>query len=218
MTNQQLTDNTPEIIGVLLAGGQSTRMKRENKCLTSLNNKTLLGHVIDRMLPQVQKLILNINGSTTDFEKYNLTLIPDEIPGFAGPLAGIHAAMSWCENNEPQAKWLLSTPTDTPFIPENLLEKLLNAAPETELSIIQATSGGQVHPICSLWPISIKEDLEQALNNNMRKVRLWTENYNVIKVDFPVKTNGNQELDPFFNINHPEDLVKAQSLIQAFGI
>lgn len=218
MPNQQQTYNTPEIIGVLLAGGQSTRMKRENKCLASLNNKTLLRHVIDRMSPQVQKLILSVNGSLSHFEEFKLPLITDKISGHAGPLAGIHAAMSWIQTHEPHIEWLLSTPTDTPFIPEDLAEKLYEKIPANGPAIIQATSGNRVHPICSLWPVALRKDLEEALNNNMRKVRLWTENYNVIKVDFPVKTNGDLELDPFFNINHPEDLDIAEKLGKAFNI
>lgn len=214
MPIQQLSDKSAPIAGLLLAGGQSTRMNRPDKCLMQLNGKTLLSHAIDRLSPQVDKLILSINGDPTRFSDYKLPKIHDLIEGFAGPLAGIHAGMKWVQENMPDTHYMATLATDTPFFPDNLVYRLREQIPETEEAIILATSNGRKHPVIGLWPVSLADKLETALKNNERKVGLWTEQHSVIKVDFPVETRGNQEFDPFFNINQPEDIEKAKELIK----
>ncbi len=213
MPIQQLSDKSAPIVGILLAGGQSRRMNRPDKCLMQLNGKTLLTHAIDRLTPQVDKLILSINGDPDRFSEYNIPKITDQIEGFAGPLAGIHAGMKWAQENTPETQYIATIATDTPFFPDDLVNQFRNHIPKDNEAIILATSKGRKHPVIGLWPVSLVNELETALKNNERKVGLWTEQHTVIKVDFPVETHGNHEFDPFFNINHPEDIEKAKELL-----
>lgn len=197
-----------QITGVLLAGGKSSRMGGGDKCLIRLGPQSLLARSIERARPQVTELILNANGDATRFGDTGLVVIADTIDGFAGPLAGILAALEWARAHRPACDYVASFATDTPFFPDDLVARLRNAAESAHTPLACAASGGRAHPVFGLWPVDLADDLRHAMTReNIRKVDLWTARHGVAIADYPLHPH-----DPFFNINSPEDLVAAERL------
>lgn len=196
-------------MGVLLAGGQSRRMGGGDKCLRPLGDRTILEHVIDRIRPQVGPLILNANGDPNRFQSYGLPVVADVVDGFAGPLAGVLTGLRWAEINAPQCEWLLSVPTDAPFVPKNLATSLRREISAQGAQLACATSRGRTHPVVALWPVALADALEQALvGEDIRKIDRWTARYRLVEVSF-----DDTGVDPFFNANRPEDLAIAERLL-----
>lgn len=196
-------------VGVLLAGGQSRRMGGGDKCLRPLGDRTILEHVIDRIRPQVGPLILNANGDPNRFQSYGLPVVADVVDGFAGPLAGVLTGLRWAEINAPQCEWLLSVPTDAPFVPKNLATSLRQEISAQGAQLACATSRGRTHPVVALWPVALADALEQALvGEDIRKIDRWTARYRLVEVSF-----DDTGVDPFFNANRPEDLAIAERLL-----
>jgi len=189
---------------VILAGGLARRMGGGDKCLLPLGGRPILAHVIARLRPQVAALALNAGGDATRFARFQLPVVADDVADFAGPLAGILAAMDWAAADLPSATAVLTVPADTPFLPRDLAARL-DAAGAPAL----ARSGGRIHPVVGLWPLSLREDLRQALRKDgIRKVEAWTARLGAALVDFDAAS-----IDPFFNINTPEDLERAAALL-----
>ncbi len=202
-----------EVAGVLLAGGLSRRMGGGDKCLRPLAGKTILARVIERARPQVAALMLNANGDPARFAGFGLPVRADGIAGFAGPLAGILAGMAWAREALPQASFLASFACDAPFLPRDLVARLLAAVAAEGADIASARSGGQSHPVFALWPVALHGALAKALvEEGLRKVDLWTARYRLVEVDFAATP-----VDPFFNANRPEDLAEAAMLLGRAG-
>lgn len=198
-----------EIGGVLLAGGLSRRMGGGDKCLRPLGGKTILERVIERARPQVAALVLNANGDPARFAAYGLPVRADVIEGFAGPLAGVLTGMAWLRETLPHARWLASFACDAPFLPSDLVKRLVTAAESRDADMACAASGGQSHPVFGLWPVRLYDDLRRAMiEENVRKVDVWTERYRLVEVEF-----ARTPVDPFFNANRPEDLAEAEALL-----
>ncbi len=197
----------PPIVGLLLAGGGARRMGGGDKCLRPLGGRPLLAHVIERLAPQVEALVLNANGEPGRFASFGLPVVADSIPGMAGPLAGILTGMEWLRAHRPQITMMVSTPTDGPFLPLDLVARL--AAAKGGARIACARSNGRTHPPIALWDVDLADDLRRAMvDEEMRKIDLWTARHDLVHVDWPV-----QPFDPFFNANRPEDLEQAESLL-----
>lgn len=211
------TINSSSIVGVILAGGLSRRMQHQNKSLLQLGDKTLLEKVRANAATQVDTLLLNSNTPTeelgTEITAQFADVIADSIEGFAGPLAGILAAMEWCEQHRPEAQWLASFAVDTPFFPTDLIAQFSATLADLQGDYICAASYGRRHPLFALWPIKLTGELRKALTETqLRKVQLWTNQYATIEVDF---TPANSEApDPFFNINTPDDVASAERWLQ----
>ena len=198
-----------QIVGVLLAGGQSRRMGGGDKCLRLLGDQTILEHVIDRIRPQVGPLILNANGDPERFRPYGLPVVTDVVDGFAGPLAGILTGLRWTEINAPQCDWMLSVPTDAPFVPKNLTTSLQRETSARGAQLACAVSRGRTHPVVGLWPVALADALEHALvGEDIRKIDRWTARYRLVEVVF-----DDTGVDPFFNANRLEDLAIAERLL-----
>ncbi len=196
------------IIGVVLAGGKSSRMGGGDKCLSLLGGRTLLARTIARARPQVDELILNANGDVTRFSGIDLPIIPDSIEGYAGPLAGILSALEWVHAHRPNCTHVISFASDTPFFPTDLVARLIRAAQEQRTPLASAASGGRTHPVFGLWPVALAQDLRTAMTQeNMRKVDAWTARHGAALAEYPVLP-----FDPFFNINQEEDLARAAQL------
>ena len=197
------------VVGVLLAGGQSRRMGGGDKCLRLLGGASLLARAIERVSPQVGTLILNANGDPGRFGAFGLPVVGDTVEGYAGPLAGVLTGLEWAVANAPGARWVVSVPTDAPFLPVDLVARLLAAAEDTGADMACATSGGRDHPVVGLWPVALAGDLRRAMvKEDIRKVDVWTGRYCLARADFPV-----DPVDPFFNANRPEDLAEAERLL-----
>ncbi|WP_114285574.1 molybdenum cofactor guanylyltransferase MobA [Candidatus Halocynthiibacter alkanivorans] len=201
-----------KILGVILAGGQARRMGGGDKGLLPLAGKPILSHVLERLEPQVEAVALNANGDATRFAHYGLPVISDSIDGFAGPLAGVLAGLDWAA--EQGADAIVTAAADTPFFPCDLLPVLLLAAELEGTNLALAATpdperGVSRHPTFGLWPVALREDLRLALEGGLRKVVLWTDTHNAADALFP-----NWDFDPFFNINTPEDLVVAETILR----
>jgi molybdenum cofactor guanylyltransferase len=206
----EVTVETNAIAGIILAGGQSRRLGG-NKALRQLGSKPLLAHVISRAQPQVASLALSVNINLPSFRSFGLPLLADPFPGFPGPLAGILAGMDWAAGQGSET--LASFACDTPFFPLDLVARLAAARDADNAVVACAASGGRAHPVFALWPVSLREDLRRALSEQgARKVDAWAARYRSTTVSFP-----NASFDPFFNINTPADLAKAEPLLAMAG-
>lgn len=214
-----MTSKTAHITGVLLAGGQSRRMfpgtaSGGDKCLRDLGGQTMLGHVIERIRPQVAALVINANGDAARFASYGLDVVADPIEGFLGPLVGVLAGMRWSAAHWPAASHVVTVSTDAPFVPSDLVAKLAAAVAATPSRIAMARSAGELHPVIGLWPVALADDLEQALKAGVRKVLAWTDRHGTQAVDFPMQRINGRDIDPFFNANHPDELEQARRILQ----
>ena len=195
--------------GILLAGGLATRMGGGDKSLRLLGGRPILAHVIARIESQVATLALNTNGDPARFTEWGLPVAADAIPGHPGPLAGIHAGMEWARAHHPDIVDIVSIPTDTPFLPVDLIERLQAVRDADRAEIAVASSNGQAHPVVALWPVRLAAEVHRLVTEDgMRRVTDFTRRYNVAYADFPVTGT-----DPFFNVNRAADLELAQSLI-----
>ena len=198
------------VLAVLLAGGQARRMGGGDKCLRPLAGRPLLAHVIDRVRPQAEALLLNANGDATRFDEFGLPVKADIVSGYVGPLAGILTGMNWARSARPDAKWLLSIATDTPFFPGDLASRMLSAAQSENKPLACAKTLGRTHPVFGLWSLALTDDLDRAVRTEeMRKIDRWTARYPIAEVEFSA-----QPFDPFFNANRSEDLEEAERLLQ----
>jgi molybdenum cofactor guanylyltransferase len=194
-----------DIAAVVLAGGRSSRMGGGDKPLLPLAGRPLLAHLLDRLSPQIARIAINANGNAARFAEFGLPVVPDTTPGFAGPLAGLLAGMGWAAEL-PKVTALATVAGDTPFFPADLIAKL-SQAPAGH--IVLAASAGRSHPVFGLWPLALRADLERFIEDGGRRVMDFVARHPASVVDFPIQGG----LDPFFNINAPEDLAAAERLV-----
>ncbi|MHA1598718.1 MAG: molybdenum cofactor guanylyltransferase MobA [Alphaproteobacteria bacterium] len=199
------------VTGLILAGGKARRMGGADKCFEMLAGKPLIAHVIERISPQVTELIINSGGDASRFDGFGLDVVGDVIDGQAGPLAGILTGMEWLAANRPQSHWLLTVPVDTPFLPDDLVAGLMQPILDGEADLTCAETNGRTHPVVGLWPVGLADDLRRAMTDeDMRKIDLWTARHGIGHVSFET-----DPIDPFFNINSPEDMTVAAEIAGA---
>lgn len=196
------------VCGVLLAGGLARRMGGGDKPLVALEGRPLIAHAIARLEPQCGHLAINANGDPSRFASFGLPVVADSIEGYAGPLAGVLAGMDYAAAHWPQARWLLSAPSDTPFPPADLVSRLRAATEKNSVAIAVAASGGRTHHAIALWRIDLREALRDALTRDgERKVSAFIDRYAHVEVEWPAAP-----YDPFFNVNRPEDVAQAVAI------
>jgi molybdenum cofactor guanylyltransferase len=201
--------NSQSVVGIILAGGLAKRMGGGDKCLLPLAGKTLLQRTVERAQPQVASLLLNANGNSLRFARTRLPVIADLFPGYLGPLAGIHAGLSWMQSTSPDAEWLASFASDTPFFPSDLVARLLDAVTKQHAQLAVATSKNRAHPIFALWHASLLGKIEQQLaTGDIPRLQDWIKQQKLAEVEFAADA-----YDPFFNINVPQDLYAAEPLV-----
>lgn len=215
MSDSSITKN--EIVGVLLAGGRSSRMGGGEKGLKLLGGKPMIGHVIGRLRLQVGAMIINSNADISLYRQFGLPVIADVYEGYAGPLAGILTGMMWAKENHPAARWIATAACDTPFFPENYVAALHKAIDASDPAISIAASGEHCHYVFGLWPLSLADDLASALLDGQRKVQDWIECYTNFTVNFPPEERAGQMVDPFFNANTPEEFALAERLLEGMA-
>lgn len=197
---------TRPTLAVILAGGLARRMEGAIKPLVSLGGRRLIDHVIDHARAQSFGVVINLHAVTAEVcaPFGGLPCIADAIPGHAGPLAGILAALDFAKDYE----YVLSLPCDTPFLPDDLADRLTEAARKTRNGLACAASGGRVHPVVALWPVSLRENLRRALAEGVRGIGQFQRRFGCATVEWPEKPR-----DPFMNVNTPEDLAAAEALL-----
>ncbi len=191
-------------LGVILAGGQATRMGGGDKGRLQLGDRTILSHVIERLEPQVAGLALNANGDPARFADLGLPVIADSIDGFAGPLSGVLAGLDWAATQG--ASHIVTAAADTPFFPCDLVPRLMLAAEQAGADMALAATPGGRHPTFGLWPVALRDDLRGALLGGLRKVVLWTDQHGCGTAEFPDDA-------AFFNVNTPDDLATAEAML-----
>ncbi|UVK52854.1 molybdenum cofactor guanylyltransferase MobA [Mesorhizobium sp. AR02] len=201
------------IAGIILAGGQSRRMGGGDKSLLPLGGGSVLDQVLSRFAPQIETLALSANGDPERFARFGLPVLADSVEGFAGPLAGILTGLEWAAAGTP-CKAIVTAAGDTPFLPLDLVDRLAAAAGQHPGSIAVASSAGRRHPTFALWPTDCRDALWHFLvDEDNRRVSTFIERHGHVEVEFPVLQSAG--LDPFFNINVPDDLAQAGRLLQS---
>jgi len=198
-----------DICVVILTGGLSSRMGGGIKSLEKFNNKTIFDRILEKVNNQSKYIIVNSNDEGKEFNKYGLPIVKDVFKGYLGPLAGIHASLNWMKFNIPEVNWLVSVPSDTPFLPIDLVKKLIFKAKKHKKNIALAKSKNKIHPVIGVWKCnsSLFEDLEKNLIKGTRKIILWAKSHS-----FETQNFDQDFFDPFFNINSREDLIKAKEI------
>ena len=192
------------ILGAILAGGQSKRMGKD-KLFLEFNNKKLIEHTMNKVKKYLKKIIIITNQDNEFFSKNNLTTVKDCIEGQLGPLVGILTAMKWAKENLSKCSWIATFPCDTPFFPESIIKSFIEESKKKESLILCASSHGRKHNIFGLWSLDLYDKLENDLiNKKIRKVQDWTEKNKIKNLEFKFI-----DYDPFFNINTEEDLAFA---------
>jgi molybdopterin-guanine dinucleotide biosynthesis protein A len=200
------------VAGLLLAGGRSSRMGGGDKCLRPLAGKPILACIIERLRPQVSDIVINANGDASRFAAYGLPVVADSIAGYAGPLAGVHAGLEWFRANRPSITCVVTIATDTPFFPFDLVDRFrAEAGNEPALAVARSDEG--VHPVIGLWPVALAPALEAFLKREQRKVGQFAQEQAAVEVYFPKVELGGTAIDPFYNINAPEDLARANAIM-----
>ena len=200
---------TIETFGLVLAGGLARRMGGGDKALIRIGDETILARTLARLTPQVEGVVLNANGDATRFAPFGLPVVADSVPDFAGPLAGILAGLDWVAAQHPRIAWVVSVPGDCPFLPRDLVARLHEARAREGKPLACAHSGDWRHPVVGLWQVALREDLRHAVTlEDLRKIEVWTARHGVALADWPT-----EPVDPFFNVNTPEDVATATRLV-----
>jgi len=198
----------PPTVGVVLAGGQARRMGGGDKTFVRVAGTTILERVLARIAPQCSRLVLNAAGDAARFADSGLAVIADSVPDHAGPLAGVLAGLDWAASEAPDIAWLVSVPGDCPFLPRDLVARLHQARVAAGGQIACAASGERRHPVVALWPVALRADLWRAVTEEgLRKVDQWSARYRRGVAEWPVTP-----VDPFFNINTPEEAAEADRI------
>ena len=204
----------PDTVGVILAGGQARRMGGVDKALMPLGGTTLIERAIARAAVQVGDLIINANGDPQRFAHLKLPVVADRVAGFAGPLAGIFAGLEWMRANRPRARWLASFACDCPFFPMDMVERLIESARKNRARVgVAASDSGQHHPVFAVWSAEIPETSEDVLvKGGFRKMDDFIATLPNVRVSFAA-----DPIDPFININTPDELARAEEFIVEQG-
>ena len=200
--------SAPLPLGLVLAGGLARRMGGGDKTRIRIGGKTILERVLARLKPQCAAVILNANGDPARFADTGLPVVPDTVPDFAGPLAGILAGLDWAAAHAPAIADVASVPGDCPFLPGDLVARLSAARQAAGVPLACARSGDWRHPVVGLWRVALREDLRKALvEEDMHKIETWTARHGIAVGDWPATP-----IDPFFNVNTPADVAEAERI------
>jgi molybdenum cofactor guanylyltransferase len=198
----------PPTLGLVLAGGLARRMGGGDKARIAIGGVTILQRVLACLTPQCARLIINANGDPARFADTRVPVVADSVPDFAGPLAGILAGLDWAAAHAKHCEWLVSVPGDCPFLPNDLIVRLHAERVAADTPLACARSGEWRHPVVGLWSIALREDLRHGVvTEGLRKIEIWTARHGIAVADWPA-----EPIDPFFNVNTPEDAARAQAL------
>lgn len=203
-----------DVGGVLLAGGLGRRMGGADKALVRLGARPLVAHAAERLAPQVGVLILNANGDPARFAALGLTVVADETADFPGPLAGVLAALRWFAREQPAVRAVLSASADAPFLPGDLVARLDHALRgDGQARVAVAQSRGQRHHVIGLWRMEAAAEIAASLARGARKAETLVDRLGAVAVPFADLDIGGSGVDPFFNVNTPEDLARAEAVL-----
>ena len=200
----------PPTLGLVLAGGLARRMGGGDKARITIKGVTILDRVLATLSAQCPRMVINANGDPARFADTELPVVPDNVAGHPGPLAGVLAGLDWLAEQRLGIEWMASVPGDCPFLPDDLVERLHAARRAEGVPLACARSGKWRHPVVALWPVALREDLRKALvEDDLRKIEVWTARHGVAIADWPP-----EPVDPFLNVNTPEDVVRAEAAVR----
>ncbi len=188
-----------DILGLILAGGQSRRMDGIDKGLVCFKKKPMVSWIVDTLQGQVNSIAINANRNQEKYRIYTDQIFSDQLGGFKGPLAGLHAAMT--HSNE---SLIATVPCDSPFIPDNLICRLREPLNDSSIDLTVVQTGSRIQPVFSMARKSLKSSLEKFLVDGGRKIDIWYQNINIHKVTFPNNTKH------FVNFNSLKELRSAE--------
>ena len=197
----------PPTLGLVLAGGLARRMGGGDKARIEIGGVTILDRVLACLSAQCTSIIINANGDPARFADTGVPVVPDNVEGHPGPLAGILAGLDLLAAQDNGVEWILSVAGDCPFLPDDLVERLHQARRRlgAGVPLACARSGEWRHPVIGLWPLALRADLRKALvEEDLRKIEVWTARHGVAIADWAA-----DPVDPFFNVNTPEDAERA---------
>lgn len=183
------------ISAIILAGGRATRMGGIDKGWVQLQQKPLIQHVIKRLKPQADEIIINANREINQYQALGHPVIGDEQADFIGPLAGFSLGLKHAKHD-----YLLTVPCDSPLLPPDLAKRLMRGLIENNADIAVAKSDGNVHPVFSLCKKNVLPSLTVYIANGERRVSAWQKSLRYTEVDF------SDAVDAFININTLEEL------------
>jgi molybdopterin-guanine dinucleotide biosynthesis protein A len=199
-----------DFVGLILAGGRATRLGGGDKSLREIGGRPMLAHVFERLAPQVGPVAISANDDPARFAEYGLPVLADESAP-AGPLSGVLSGMVWAK--EEGSARLLTVAGDTPFFPRDLAARLGEATAGRDDAVAVAVSSGRRHHVFALWPVTLEAELRDFLAKGASfSVAAFLERRETAEVEFPAARFGNRTIDPFFNVNTPEDLAKAEAI------
>jgi molybdopterin-guanine dinucleotide biosynthesis protein A len=188
-----------EVTGIVLAGGQGSRMGGVDKGLQTFRGKPMVAHVVERLAPQVTEILINANRNPQDYAVFGHRVIADEIEGFAGPLAGFERGLAHASH-----ELVVTVPCDSPFLPHDLVARLHRAMTRDGAQLAVAKTGDQAHPVFSLMRREVHASLRAFLASGQRKIDKWYAGLRLFEVPF------DDEADAFLNINTREELAKLE--------
>ena len=187
------------ITGLILAGGQGSRMGGVDKGLQHFRGKPMVAHVIERLAPQVGEIIINANRNVEAYGAYGHRVLPDSITGFAGPLAGFERGLAYAAN-----ELVATVPCDSPLLPTDLVQRLHAGIEKAGAQLAVARTGDQAHPVFCLMRRTVHPSLRDFLAAGERKIDRWYSRLRVVEVAF------DDEADAFLNINTREELANLE--------
>jgi molybdenum cofactor guanylyltransferase len=200
-------------LGLILNGGLARRMGGADKGLIPLAGRPMLAHAIGRLRAQCAALAISANGGPARFAAFGLPVLADDPQDFAGPLAGVLAGLEHCGRLGAAMTHVATLPADAPFAPHDFVARLHEARRASGAAIAVAASGGRMHPVAALWPVALASDLRRALaQEGLRKVEAFAARFPLALAEWPC-----EPVDPFFNVNSPADLARAEALMGAAG-
>lgn len=198
---------------IVLAGGRATRMGGRDKSFAMLGGRPLMAHALERLRPQVSATAISANGDPSRFAAFGLPVLADTVADFPGPLAGLLAGMEWAERTG--ARQLVSIPTDSPFIPDDLVTRLRDAQGGDSARPVLAASDGKRHPVVGLWPVELAKALGDFLAaGEIYKVSVFADRHGAVAADFPMIVLAGKTVDPFFNVNTADELSVAETILE----
>lgn len=168
-----------QITGLVLAGGRGSRMGEVDKGLQLFRGKPMVAHVIERLAPQVETLLINANRNQDTYATFGFPVVVDDIPGFAGPLAGLHIGM-----HRATTPYIVTAPCDSPFLPIDLVARLSAALDANNADLAVAKSEGFAQPVFSLTRTDLEPHLRAFLASGQRKIDKWYASLKVVEVEF----------------------------------
>ena len=198
--------------GLVLAGGQARRMGGGDKALLPVGGRSIMARIADRLQTQCDGLAVSGGGPVSRWAPHADLMLADLTPGRAGPLAGVLAGLVHLETTGQPDRLLLTVPGDGPFLPTDLVDRLSDAKSRVGAATALAASDGRLHPVAALWSVGVRRSLEDALAEGLRGVLGFHARVGYATAVWPA-----EPVDPFFNINTPEDLATAEALTRLFG-